>query len=191
MPTLKEHLLTYAHFSEDEISQILSCFEEKVYKKKEHTLKADEVEHFQYFIIEGCVRGYVIDFNGKEHNITFGFEGFWFGDIESFVNQTNACYNFQALENLKVLAISKKNWDELIETIPAFVQYASQLFKNAMVFQQKRISNHFMLTAEERYFKLIESRPDILQRISLKNIATYLGVTPEFISILRKKSLQK
>ena len=188
---MKSHLLTYSNFTEEEIAKVLYHFEEKSFKKKELILEAGQIERHQYFITQGCVRGYIIDYNGKEHNIAFGFEDFWFGDMESFLNNTNACYNYQVLENLTVLAISRNNWDKLTDELPSFIKYASTLFRNAMIFQQKRIAEHFMHTAEQRYYNLIEKHPDILQRISLKNIASYLGVSPEYISILRKKAIQK
>jgi len=188
---MKDHLLKYSDFTEDEINYILNQTEKKIFKKKEHILKAGDKELYQYFILSGCIRGYIIDFNGKEHNIEFGFQNYWFGDMESFAHGTNATYNYQALEDLTILAISKHNWDKLSEEIPSFIKYTSNLYRNAMISQQKRIAEHFTLTAEQRYFNLITNHPDILQRISLKNIASYLGITAEFISILRKKSIQR
>ncbi|AWM14947.1 hypothetical protein DI487_14540 [Flavobacterium sediminis] len=188
---MKDHLLKYNDFTENEINYILNLTEEKEFKKKEHILTSGDKELYQYFILSGCIRGYIIDFNGKEHNIEFGFQNYWFGDMESFAHGTDATYNYQALEDLTILAISKRNWDKLSEEIPAFIKYTSELYRNAMIFQQKRIAEHFILTAEQRYFNLIANHPDILQRISLKNIASYLGITAEFISILRKKSIQR
>lgn len=188
---LRQHLLTYNQFTEDELALIESCFREKKYSKREHVIQAGDVEHFQYFITKGCVRGYIVDYNGKEHNIVFGFEKHWFSDMESFVNGSPASFNFQALEELHVLVISKSDWDMLMDKVPHFAEYSGILFRNAMIFQQKRISEHFMQTAEQRYACVMQTYPDIQQRISLKNIASYLGVTPEFISILRKKSVGK
>ncbi|GLU44372.1 Crp/Fnr family transcriptional regulator [Allomuricauda sp. NBRC 101325] len=188
---MKSHLLAYSHFTEEEIAKVLYHFEEKKFKKRDLVIEAGHVDSYQYFITQGCVRGYIVDYNGKEHNIAFGFEEFWFGDMESFTNNTKAHYNYQALEDLTVLAISKSNWDKISNEVPAFIEYSRNLFRNAMIFQQNRIAKHLMQTAEQRYEQLIYENPKVLQRISLKNIASYLGVTPEFISILRKKAAQK
>lgn len=188
---MKSHLLTYSHFTEEEIAKVLYHFEEKKFKKKALVIQAGQVDRYQYFISRGCVRGYIVDYNGKEHNIAFGFEEFWFGDMQSFTNNTKANYNYQALEDLTVYAISKTNWDKISNEVPPFVEYSRNLFRNAMIFQQNRIAKHLMQTAEQRYEALITEHPDILQRISLKNIASYLGVTPEFISILRKKAARR
>lgn len=188
---MRDHLLAYAPFTEEELNLIESKATPKRYAKRQHILEAGQIEHYQYFILKGCVRGYIIDYNGKEHNIVFGFENHWFSDMESFVNGTPASFNYQALEELEVLVFTQGDWDSLIDSIPHFASYGSALFRNAMIFQQKRISEHFMQTAEQRYACVVQTYPDILQRISLKNIASYLGVTPEFISILRKKSVDK
>lgn len=188
---MREHLKSYVDFSEEELDVIEDYFERVSYAKRDHILSAGDIEHFQHFIVKGSVRGYIVDYQGKEHNIVFGFENHWFSDMESFVNGSPASYSFQALEPLEVLVISKPDWEFLIDRFPHFAEYSSTLFRNAMVFQQRRIAEHFMQTAEERYACVINTYPDILQRISLKNIASYLGVTPEFISILRKKSVGK
>lgn len=184
---MKSHLLKYSNFTQEEIDMILGYTEQRVFKKKEMIITSGNISNYQYFIKQGCVRGYIIDYNGKEYNIAFGFENFWFGDMESFENHTAATYNYQALEPVTLLVISKENWDVLSTKIPAFITYQSNLYKNAMIYQQQRIAEHFMQSAEERYFNLIHKHPEVLQRISLKHIASYLGISAEFVSILRKK----
>lgn len=187
---LHQHLLTHSHFSKKEVAVVLACFEEQTFKKKAMIIEAGDRETFQYFIVKGCVRGYIIDYQGKEHNIIFGFENFWFGDIESFDHRTSATLNFEALEPVKALAISKEKWDMLTEEVPSYTAYKANLFRNSMISQQRRMAEHFMYTAEQRYLDLVATHPEFLQRISLKNIASYLGISPEFVSMLRKKTLQ-
>ncbi|GLB48628.1 Crp/Fnr family transcriptional regulator [Neptunitalea lumnitzerae] len=189
---MKNHLLTYGSFSEYEIDKIVNEYsEELTFKKRDYIVTAGEVSHYQYFILEGCMRGFIIDYQGKEHNIIFGFEDFWFGDMESFDSGKAAIYNFQALEPLKLLAISKENWDKISTEIPSFIAYKCKLFQNAMMFQQMRIAEHLTQSAEQRYYNLLQKYPDVIFRISLKNIASYLGISPEFVSILRKRAVQK
>lgn len=188
---MKNHLLKYASFTEEELDKVLSQFEEQSFSIKEMLLLEGNIARYEYFIVKGCVRCFVTDYNGKEHNIQFAVENYWFGDSQSFVHKTPATYNFQAIENLQVLAIKKDSWDKLIKEIPAFSNYSRILFRNAMITQQTRIVDYFTLTAEQRYKKLLEHHPDFFQRISQKNIASYLGITPEFLSLLRKKASQK
>ena len=149
------------------------------------------IARYERFIVKGCIRCFVTDFNGKEHNIQFDIENHWFGDSQSFEHRTPATYNFQALEETTVLAINKTNWDKLSNEISAFGDYTRLLFRNSMIAQQNRIVDHFTLTAQQRYQKLFVQHPEFLQRISQKNIASYLGITPEFLSLLRRRNTQK
>lgn len=184
---MKEHLLLYGNFKTEEINTILSHFEEKEYKKKDFLLHAGHISNQEYFILNGSIRCFVIDYNGKEHNILFGTENHWIGDLQSFIHENEATYNIQALENTTVLTISKEKWDYLLMSTPSFSRYAITLYQNAFIKQQQRIIESFTLTAEQRFQNLITKFPYILQRISQKHIASYLGITPEFLSLLRKK----
>ena len=104
-----------------------------------------------------------------------------------FIEGSRASYNYQALEALHTIAISKRNWDKLTIDIPKFQVYTGKLYRNAMIFQRKRMAEHFMLTTKERYDNLLNKHDNLIERVNLKNIASYLGVTPECISKLRKK----
>ncbi|CAM3902948.1 MULTISPECIES: Crp/Fnr family transcriptional regulator [Flavobacterium] len=184
---MKDHLLKYGNFNKEEVNAILSHFETKEYKKKEFLLQTGHISNQEYFIIKGCIRCFVIDYNGKEHNILFGTENHWIGDLQSFIQENEATYNIQALENTTVLTISKEKWNHLLETYPSFSRYSITLYQNAFIKQQQRIIESFTLTAEQRFQNLITKFPHLLQRISQKHIASYLGITPEFLSLLRKK----
>ncbi|MEM8901869.1 MAG: Crp/Fnr family transcriptional regulator [Bacteroidota bacterium] len=188
---MKEYLLTYKIFTEEEAERIVLFFKKRFYKKKELILSKGELTKQVFFINQGCVRLFLIDFNGKEHTILFGTEGYWMGDLQSFTDQTPASYNYQATEDTEVLSIDKSSWDQLMREEPNFVKYVGILFRNALIEQQKRIVEIFTLPAEERYEKLIKHRPDILNRVPQKHLASYIGITPEFLSQIRKKRLNK
>ncbi|MEO0404229.1 MAG: Crp/Fnr family transcriptional regulator, partial [Bacteroidota bacterium] len=136
-----------------------------------------------------CVRTFIHDINGTEHNLTFSLENWWFGDLQSFINGTPALMNIQALEALDTLSISKSNWDLLTEECPAFMRYTRVLFRNTMFAHENRILQNLSLTAEERYDQFLEQYAELAQRISQKHIASYLGITPEFLSMIRKKKV--
>lgn len=174
-------------FTEKEISEILPFFEEKEFKKNQFLLETGNYSHYEYYIIKGSVRCYVIDYNGKEHNILLGTEDFWIGDLHSFLNKTQASYTIQALEYTKVLSINRENWNIANSTQKAFFKYTRTLFKNATIAQQERIVDMLSLTAKQRYQKLINKQPQILKRFSQKHIASFLGITPEFLSFIRKQ----
>ncbi|MEM6630478.1 MAG: Crp/Fnr family transcriptional regulator [Bacteroidota bacterium] len=185
--SLQTHLLTYDIFTEEQLTKIVSFFEKKVFKKKELIVRKGDVTHHVFFINRGCVRLFLIDYAGKEHTILFGTEGYWMGDLQGFIYESLASYTYQAIEDTEVLAISKSSWDKLMQEEPGFVKYVSILFRNGLIEQQNRIVEFFTLTAEERYERFIQTRPKLLNRVPQKYIATYIGITPEFLSQIRKK----
>ncbi|MEM6320093.1 MAG: Crp/Fnr family transcriptional regulator, partial [Bacteroidota bacterium] len=114
-------------------------------------------------------------------------EDWWFGDLQSFINNTSACFSIQSLEKTKVLSIDKASWDYLLREIPEFIIYTRILFRNTMFSHENRIFQNLSYTAEERYDYFLEKYPTLSQRISQKHIASYIGITPEFLSMLRAK----
>ena len=155
--------------------------------KKEYLLINGKVSKHEYFITKGCVRVFVIDSKGDEHNLSFNVENWWAGDLISFLNETPADYNIQALENTEVLKISKPSWMELLSNSSEMERYSRVMFQNSVTALQSRIVQNISYTAEERYFYLMNNRPEIFQRVSQKHIASYLGITPESLSRVRKE----
>ena len=184
---MKEHLLKYGTFTEAEVQKVIPFFSKKHYEKKTLIARKGDITRSVFFIHSGCVRLFLEDYSGKEHSILFGTEGYWMGDLQSFVNNTLACYNYQAIEDTDVFAITKTSWDQLMTEEPSFVKYVSMLFRNALIVQQKRIVEFFTLTAEERYENLLKSRNDVVNRVPQKYLASYIGITPEFLSQIRNK----
>ncbi|MEM9930374.1 MAG: cyclic nucleotide-binding domain-containing protein, partial [Bacteroidota bacterium] len=132
MNQLSEHIRSLSSISADRLAAILAEFVEKRFAKKDHLLYADGYAKEVYFLLSGCVRTYVYDLNGVEHNITFSTENWWFGDLQSFINETPASFNIQALESTTVLAISKEKWKLLLREVPEFLGYTRILFRNTM-----------------------------------------------------------
>ncbi|MEO0901767.1 MAG: Crp/Fnr family transcriptional regulator [Bacteroidota bacterium] len=187
MNQLAEHIKGIVVISDEQLEKLCNRFVEKHFSKKEHILHITNPVNEVYFIRKGCVRTYVHDLNGVEHNITFSMEDWWFGDLQSFIKKTPASFTIQALEDLTVLAISRDNWNVLLKEIPEFVEYTRILFRNTLFSHENRILQNLSYTAEERYRYFLESYPNLSQRISQKHIASYLGITPEFLSMLRRK----
>lgn len=187
MNQLADHIKSIVSISDNGLELLCDKFEENTFSKKEHILQTKKNSREVYFILSGCVRTYIFDLNGVEHNITFSIENWWFGDLQSFINKTPASFNIQALEETTVLSISRKNWDKLLSEIPEFVDYTRILFRNTMFSHENRILQNLSYTAEERYRHFLQDYPNLSQRISQKHIASYLGITPEFLSMLRRK----
>lgn len=187
MKELTQHIKSLVSISDNHLSVILDKFVEKRFSKKEQILHSNTFANEVYFTVEGCQRTYILDYNGIEHNITFAMKNWWFGDLQSFINKTPACFNIQALEDTLVLSINWENWNYLIHKVPEFVVYTRILFRNTMFSHENRIFQNLSYTAEERYDFFLRKYPTLSQRISQKHIASYIGITPEFLSMLRAK----
>jgi len=188
---LLTHINKFADLSEEQSEKILSSLIIKEYQKKEYILHAGSVSEYECFVIEGCLRAFVIDLKGNEHNVRFGIENSWVGDLDSFFKNRPATYNIQAIEATTVLMICMDKMNELMDTIPEFEHYFRIMFQHGVMSIQLRMVQELSLSAEERYLHFIEKYSHLLQRIPQKHIASYLGMTPEFLSTLRKKMNQK
>ncbi|MEM6803906.1 MAG: Crp/Fnr family transcriptional regulator [Bacteroidota bacterium] len=187
MQKLIQHIRDTVSIPEETLEIILDKLVEKHFSKKEHLLYFGNYSKHLFFILDGCLRTYVNNFNGVEHNISFAVENWWAGDLQSFLNKESAICNIQALEDSQVLSITQENWEYLIKEVPEFVSYTRVLFRNKMFSQQNRIVQNLSLTAEKRYDYFLQEYPILSQRISQKHMASYLGITPEFLSMLRSR----
>ncbi|RKS96101.1 Crp/Fnr family transcriptional regulator [Chryseobacterium defluvii] len=188
---LIDHFSKYIQLNTEEVELIHSLFSYKSLKKKEFLLRSGDICRTESFIISGCLRTFSIDENGFEHTLTFAIEDWWTGDLLSFFTETSTSYNIVALEDSEILQITKTDLDKLYLKVPKLERYFRQLIQNAYVAQQQRIDQNLSQTAEQRYLSFVEKYPVLLQRIPQKHIASYLGITPVFLSMLRKKLSQR
>lgn len=181
------HVAKHITLNKEEIDYFLSLLQTKNIKRKDFLLQANETCKTENFITKGCLRTYTIDNNGTEHILMFGVENWWVGDLYSFLTQLPATLFIDALEDTEVLQITKENLEKLYEKVPKFERFFRVIIQNAFIAQQQRINQNLSFTAEERYQFFIQKYPLLEQRISQKQIAAYLGITPVFLSMLRKK----
>ncbi|NUM79810.1 Crp/Fnr family transcriptional regulator, partial [bacterium] len=158
-------------------------------RKKDFLLMNGDICRYDYFVTSGCLKVCYTDENGSEFIVKFALENWWVVDLDSFLNGTPSLFYIQAIEDSEVLQISKKNYDALHQKIPAFQKFSNERWQNGFIALQHRIMHDQSLTAEERYERFKEKYPTLEQRIPQKLIAAYLGITPEFLSMLRKKCL--
>ncbi|MBL8005727.1 MAG: Crp/Fnr family transcriptional regulator [Candidatus Kapabacteria bacterium] len=179
-----EHIVPISAFEKERIMKYSSL---QFFPKKSLVQQQDSVVFHEYFLLKGCMRTYHTDQNGNEHNLFFATEHWWAGDLESFTRQTPSSFTVQALEDTTVIAISHSDIQILYNEIPQLERFFRILIQNAFVSLQRRIINNLSQTALERYKQFRTMYPNIEQRISQKHIASYLGITPEFLSLLRSK----
>lgn len=161
------------------------------FKKGQFVLRKDDINKYQNFILEGCFKTYQIDPTGKESILTFSIENWWSGDLYSFLSEQPTQYFIEALEDTAVLRITKQNLEEVYKEIPQINVMFRVLLERAFIAQQERIMGNISESAEEKYLKLRKKYPAFEQRIPLKQLALYLGITPQFLSMVRNKISRK
>lgn len=176
--------------NKEEKSTIDEIFAERRIKRKQFILQEGDVCKYNTFIVEGCFRIYSIDDKGKEHNLQFAVENWWVGDIGSFHSEKPSKLYIEAIENAIVLQCKKEDQIKLYIKHPKFDRIFRVLAENAIVSMQTRILQNISSTAEERYLDFVERYPYFFNRISNVQIASYLGVTPEFLSAIRKRIVE-
>lgn len=172
---------------EKEKSYLEKVFLEKKIRKRQYILQEGDVCKFNSFVVEGCFRMYFVDDTGREHNLQFAVENWWIGDIGSFHSEKPSKLNIEAIENAVILQIKKEDQLNLFVDFPKFNRIFRVFTENALVSCQNRVLQNISSTAEERYIDFIERYPNLINRISNIQIASFLGVTPEFLSTIRKK----
>ena len=170
-----------------EIEIIKDSFSEMKIKRRQFILQEGEICKHNTFVVEGCLKMYLVDDNGKEHNLQFAVENWWIGDIGSFHNEEPSQLYIEAIEKSVILQIKKEDQLNLFVNYPKFNRIFRVLAENAMVGLQRRVLQNISSSAEERYLDFLKRYPQLFNRISNVQIASYLGVTPEFLSTIRKK----
>jgi len=181
------NIARHIQLDQEESDYFLSLVQPKKIKRKEYLLKQGEICRYEHFILKGCLRTYTIDDGGLEHILMFGIEDWWVGDLFSFLTQSPATFFIDALEDTEILQISKPNLDMLYVKVPKFERFFRIMLQNAFIAQQQRINQNLAFTAEQRYLDFIKNFPRLEQRLSQKQVSSYLGITPVFLSMLRRK----
>jgi len=182
-----KNIAKHIQLDKTETDLYVSLLHPKSIKRKEFLLKEGDICSTENFITKGCLRAYTIDANGFEHILMFAIEDWWISDLYSFLTQTPASYYIDALEDTEVLQISKLDVDALLQRIPKFERFYRMVFQNALIAQRQRINQNLSFTAEQRYLNFIDKYPAMEQRLSQKHVAAFLGITPEFLSMIRRK----
>ena len=185
--SLIKHISRYATtpLTESEIEVIKNTFVSKKIRKRQYFLQEGEVCKYGAFIVKGAMRQYSIDDKGVEHIVHLYIENWWVTDRESYVMLTPSVYNIDAWEDTDVLLVTKADFLNRINSIPAFSELARKLDENHAIAAQKRLNATISLTAEQRYSELTKTYPEFLQRFPQHIIASYLGITKETLSRIR------
>jgi CRP-like cAMP-binding protein len=169
----------------DEKAYFISLLKEQEVPKKTLILKEDQLCKSIFFVQSGALRAFHLDKNGRESTILFALPDWWITDMHGFIHQLPAMLYIEALERSEVLQLNKNDLDELLRKVPKFERFFRILMQNAYIREQLRVIQNLSLSAEERYNQFLKKYPQVAKQVTLKQIASYLGITPEFLSIIR------
>lgn len=160
-------------------------------RKKQYFLQEGEVCKFMGFIVKGAMRQYSVDDKGIEHIVNLSIENWWVGDRESWVMLTPSVYNIDAWEDTEMLVITRADFLELLNHVPVLHEVIKSIDEKHAIATQKRLTASISLPAEKRYADFASRYPDLLQRFPQHLIASYLGITKETLSRVRKRAVKK
>ena len=182
---------TSTPLSEIELELIKDAFIPKKLKRRQFFLQEGDLCKYFAFIVNGAMRQYLIDDKGIEHIVHLGIENWWVGDRESWVMLTPSIYYIDAWEDTELLLITRADTLKLVKQLPAFDEMVRGMDERNNISTQRRITSSISLTAEKRYVDFTNSHPDFLQRFPQHIIASYLGITKDTLSRVRKQALRK
>ena len=182
-----KYIMSKGCISEAEYELIEAAFTPKKLRKKQYFLQEGDVSRHFAFVSKGCMRLYTVDDKGNEHIIQFALENWWISDRESLLSGNPSKYNIDALEDCELLVAAPKTMRDLVDRVPNFARMMEMMQQNSFVASQKRIQAAISFTAEEKYNQFIQTYPDIVQRVPQHMIASYLGITRETLSRIRKQ----
>ncbi|MFZ4057780.1 MAG: Crp/Fnr family transcriptional regulator [Ferruginibacter sp.] len=183
-PLILENFERHIQLTTEEQQHVLSLLTPRKLKKRSFLIQEGEVSKHTAFVTSGVLRGYTIDENGFEHILQFAPPGWWIADMYSLVAQQPGQLYIDALEDSTVLLLSKNDQEQLYVDIPKFERFFRILTENSLVAIRQRLINGLSLTAKQRYELFCKQYPSMINCLPQKQIAAYIGVTPEFLSKL-------
>lgn len=187
---LLANLSKHVSLSSEEAALFTSMIKFRSLETGEYLLREGDICKYECFVATGCVKIFNVDENGFEHILDFCVEEWWADDLYSLLTETPSKSNIKAIEPTEVFQIGKADLEFLYQKIPKLERFFRILFQNAFISQREQINQALAATAEERYLLFISRKPYAERRFSQKDIASYLGITPQFLSALKKKLRQ-
>ncbi len=181
----------HVQLTKDEEAILLSKVSYRKYLKGQYVVQQGDVCKYSAFVISGCTRTFFVNDDGQEHIVMFSIENWWASEIGSFITQTPSDYNVQCIENTEVIQLSFNDQQELFKEIPKLERFFRLILEKAFVASQKRIITSFSLTAKEQYLNFKTQYPKLEQRIPQYMVASYLGISKEFLSRIKNQLISE
>ncbi len=188
---LRIHIAEKVQLTDEEFTLATTFFIPKKVRKKQYLLQAGDVCKAIAFVSDGCLRSYTLDDKGEEHIVQFAIDGWWISDLQSMLTSQPATMNIDALEDSQVLLLERSSQEKLCLALPQVEHFFRLLLEGNYNAARMRISDLISSSAEDRYLHFLKTYPDIVQRVPQSQIASYLGITPQSLSRIRKELSEK
>lgn len=188
---LLENIKKHVTLTAAEEEKLAEACQVKRIKKKQFFLQEGDVQRQLVFVIDGCLRSYSVDENGFEHILQFAPPGWWISDMRSMLEQTPASLNIDAVDESEIIVISKSDLDRLYKEITSLDRFFRILSERSIATHQHRLIDSLSLTAKERYINFCRQYPSLITCLPQKYVASYIGITPEFLSKMLKEPIRK
>jgi CRP-like cAMP-binding protein len=189
--SLLSYINNFIVLSDEEQKILLEAFVFRKYLKGQFIVQQGDICRYENFVNKGCLKTFFVDKEGQEHIVMFAIENWWTSDMGSFISRSPANYNVQCIEDTDVFQITHEKLEELYLKVPKMERFFRIIIQRAYIALEKRIISSFSMTAGERYILFREQYPQIEQRVPNYMIASYLGVTKEFLSKIRNQLTKK
>ncbi|OOQ60411.1 Crp/Fnr family transcriptional regulator [Mucilaginibacter pedocola] len=181
----------YIDLTEDEKKVFLSKLRVRKIKKKQFIVQPDFICKYRSYVVNGALRSYIMCNDGQEHTIALAIDDWWISDFNSFIYQRPATLFVEALSNSTIFQIAYDDEQKLLEEVPKFERFFRILTQRGFAYLQRRILSNLSKTAEERYIEFSKQYPEFMQKVPQYAIASFLGITPVYLSQLRNHKAGK
>ncbi len=188
---LLDYIANHINLTHGEVEKLLSYITYRKYLKGQYLVQQGDTCRNSCFVLSGCTKTFIVDEKGQEHIVMFAIEDWWTSDLGSYITQTPADYNVQCLEDTEILQFSYETDEEMYKEIPKLERLFRKILEKAFVASQKRIIKSFSLTAKEQYVLFKKQYPKIEKRIPQYMVASYLGITKEFLSKIKRQIISE
>ncbi|ALJ03668.1 hypothetical protein APS56_00230 [Pseudalgibacter alginicilyticus] len=182
---LLNYISNFVTLTDEEVDILSSKISCRNYLKGQYVVQQGDICKYEGFVISGCTKTFYVDDAGQEHIIMFSIEDWWVSDMGSFITQTPADFNVQCIENTQLIMFYYDDIEDLYREIPKLERFFRSIVEKGFVAMQKRLVRNFSQTAKERYVYFKNQYPKIEQRIPQYMVASYLGITKEFLSKIK------
>ncbi len=187
MKTFIKNIFFDIDLSVNELKEVAAIFHETKHKKGDVLLDIEDNVRYQFYVVEGCLRTFFLDEKCKEHTVQFAVKDWWISDYIGYFSESKSILTIECITDSIVLKVSKRNLEDIYKKVPKIECFYRKKLEKATVRFQKRILNNLALSAKERYEIFLKTYPNIEQIIKNYHLASYLGITTESLSRIRKE----